>query len=356
MNIVAATDFSPCSMTAVRLAVTMARRRQAALTRLHTGEPLRVDVMAAPLIGGWEAEMAKAAEEELEARASELRKSGLVVDVQVQLGSAVQSILDSAKASHAELIVIGTHGRRGAARLFLGSCAEGVVRASTCPVLVTGADPRGLDRWDGSAPLSVAVVTDGSRASESAFSWIRTSGDSATNDVSLIRVYWPPQSAAHYGVDDPWQGRDGSPELVKLLERDLRRDAQSLMGAREPRMRFKVAWHDAGAAIAGDVQALGAQAVVMGVAAHRRGSATGLTAASVLRTSSVPVFCVPENDHPRERRIPKVHAVLIACDLSDASRAAILPGYGLLAGGGRAELLYVHARGAGSAADSLPTI
>jgi nucleotide-binding universal stress UspA family protein len=356
MTILAATDFSPCSQTAVRLAATMARRRRSELTLLHTVEPVPVDPMAAPLISGWEAALAKTAEEALEAQASELRKSGLVVHVEVQIGSAVQSILDSAATSKPELIVIGTHGRRGAARLFVGSCAEAVVRASTCPVLVTGANSTGLDRWNGSAPLSVAVVTDGSRASESVFSWVRTSGDCATKEVSLIRIYWPPQSAAHYGLDDPWHDLDGNPELVRLLERDLRHDAQSLMGVHEPKMRFAAAWHDAGGVVAAEVRSLVAQAVVLGVPAHRRGSATGLTVASVLRTSPVPVFCIPENDQPDEHRLPKVRSVLIACDLSDASRAAILPGYGLLLGGGRVELLYVHARGTGNAVDGLPAV
>jgi nucleotide-binding universal stress UspA family protein len=356
MTILAATDFSPCSLTAVRLAVAMARRHGAELTLLHTVEPVPVDPMAAPLIGGWEAELAKNAEEALEAQAVELRKSGLVVHVEVQIGSAVQRILDSAAASKPELIVIGTHGRRGAARLFVGSCAESVVRSATCPVLVTGADSTGLDRWDGTNPLSVAVVTDGSRASESVFSWVRTSGDCATNDVSLIRVYWPPQSAAHYGLDESWHDRDGSDELVRLLERDLRFDAKSLIGVHEPRMRFAAAWHDAGRVVAAEARSLAAEAVVIGVPAHRRGSTTGLTVAAVLRTSPVPVFCIPENAQPVERRIPKVRSVLIACDLSDASRAAILPGYGLLLGGGRVELLYVHARGTGNAVDGLPAI
>ena len=356
MTILAATDFSPCSLTAVRLAATMARRRQSELTLLHTVEPVPVDPMAAPLIGGWEAELAKTAEKALEAQASELRKSGLVVHVEVRIGSAVRSILDSAATSRPELIVIGTHGRRGVVRLLLGSCAEAVVRASTCPVLVTGADSAGLDRWDGSAPLSVAVVTDDSRASDSVFSWVRSSGDCATNDMSLIRIFWPPQSASHYGLDEPWHGRDGNPELVQLLERDLRRDARALIGVHDPKMRFAAAWHDAGDVVAAEVRSLRAQAVVLGVPAHRRGSTTGLSVASVLRTSPVPVFCIPENDLPDQRRIPKVRSVLIACDLSDASRAAILPGYGLLLGGGHVELLYVHARGTGNAVDGLPAI
>jgi universal stress protein A len=148
----------------------MARRRHAPVILLHTIEPLAVDPLAAPLSGEWEAAMVTAAEEALKSQADDLRKSGLVVDVQVQVGTAAGSILEAAAAAKAELIVLGTHGRRGPARLFLGSCAEEVVRSAACPVLVTGANGSGLERWDGTAPLNLTVVVDGSRACSTAFS------------------------------------------------------------------------------------------------------------------------------------------------------------------------------------------
>ncbi len=47
-----------------------------------------------------------------------------------------QRVLDEASAWKADLIVIGTHGRRGARRLILGSSAEGILRAATVPVLL----------------------------------------------------------------------------------------------------------------------------------------------------------------------------------------------------------------------------
>jgi nucleotide-binding universal stress UspA family protein len=46
-----------------------------------------------------------------------------------------ESIVEYAKANHIDLIVIGTHGRGGFARLFMGSVAERVVRTAPCPVL-----------------------------------------------------------------------------------------------------------------------------------------------------------------------------------------------------------------------------
>jgi nucleotide-binding universal stress UspA family protein len=46
------------------------------------------------------------------------------------------AIVDFAKEIHADLIVIGTHGRTGVSRLLMGSVAEHVVRTAPCPVLV----------------------------------------------------------------------------------------------------------------------------------------------------------------------------------------------------------------------------
>ena len=55
-------------------------------------------------------------------------------------GAAADLILAQAKIWQPDLIVMGTHGRRGLARLALGSDAENVVRAATVPVmLVRGA-------------------------------------------------------------------------------------------------------------------------------------------------------------------------------------------------------------------------
>ena len=47
-----------------------------------------------------------------------------------------QMIVDEAKGMSAELLVMGTHGRRGLNHLLVGSVAEGVIRLTPCPVLL----------------------------------------------------------------------------------------------------------------------------------------------------------------------------------------------------------------------------
>ncbi len=64
-------------------------------------------------------------------------------------------ILNEAKAWSADVVVMGTHGRRGLARLVMGSDAESVVRACTVPVLLV----RGQTKQKTVAPRVGAAVT-----------------------------------------------------------------------------------------------------------------------------------------------------------------------------------------------------
>jgi nucleotide-binding universal stress UspA family protein len=50
--------------------------------------------------------------------------------------NAAHAIVDHAKKIHADIIIVGTHGRSGVSRLLMGSVAEHVVRSAPCPVLV----------------------------------------------------------------------------------------------------------------------------------------------------------------------------------------------------------------------------
>ena len=235
MTIICATDFSSCSQTAVRLAAALARRRGDALLLLHVLEPLPVDPVGAGIsLADWEDEMFTTAQKEIQCQADELRKSGLTVESRVEQGYAPAVVLEAARVAAASLIVVGSHGRKGAARLILGSCAETVAQSAPCPVLVAREGEVDFARWESSLPLRLAVATDGSSASGAVFFWARTAAPTSPGDVTLVRTYWPPQEGARYGIDNPWQGNEGHPELLKLIERDVRRDSAAFAGAHLP--------------------------------------------------------------------------------------------------------------------------
>jgi nucleotide-binding universal stress UspA family protein len=60
---------------------------------------------------------------------------GVAVDPRIAEGTPVEQIVRLAKEVSADLIIMGTHGRTGISRVFLGSVAERVVRRAPCPVL-----------------------------------------------------------------------------------------------------------------------------------------------------------------------------------------------------------------------------
>ena len=343
--ILVATDFSACSRSALQLATALARRRGASLCVVHVVEPPTLDLPAAPINAtAWELELLAAAERELARLASELRQSEITVETRAIIGSPARLILDLAGEIGAELIVLGTHGRKGAAHLFLGSVAEQVVRAARYPVLVTRAGAVAHGRWDGRRRLHVAIAADGTRASDAAFAWVRLAGQDLTGEVSLLRVYWPAQEGAHYGIDDPWPGEAGHAELLRVIERDLRHDTRALSGAHDPPVRFRIASSDAAAGLCNDAHESSADALVVGISRHGR-SSRPVSPLAILRSATLPVFCIPEANASLPQRLARVRSVLLACDMSDASKAALGPAYGLLSGGGRVELCYVHQLG-----------
>jgi len=86
------------------------------------------------------AALLREAGEQLVARAeAAARKSGLQPEsaiLEITGARAADGIVAQARAWGADLIVLGTHGRRGAERLIMGSDAEEIVRTSPVPVLL----------------------------------------------------------------------------------------------------------------------------------------------------------------------------------------------------------------------------
>jgi nucleotide-binding universal stress UspA family protein len=138
-RIVHPTDFSRASQAAFGTAVELARANRAALTILHVITPLVPMIgegYAAPQL--YERMLADAqghAGRELQARLARARKAGVRAKGLAVEGLPHDRIVQTAKRLRADLIVIGTHGRTGLARFFLGSVASRVVATAPCPVL-----------------------------------------------------------------------------------------------------------------------------------------------------------------------------------------------------------------------------
>ena len=128
------TDFSDCSHHAFRLACQLAHECHAKLIVVHAHHPMMTAVGDVP-------PMVVEVENETESNRRLQMIQALNLNIKIErlmkTGGAVDVILDAAKHYHVDLVVIGTHGRKGMNRLLLGSVAENVLRRSPCPVLTT---------------------------------------------------------------------------------------------------------------------------------------------------------------------------------------------------------------------------
>ncbi len=75
------------------------------------------------------------ASEDLEKVLIDLQNDGISAEFYAHHGSPDRIIVDVASEKHADLIVMGTHGRTGLAHVLLGSVAERVLRTAPCPVI-----------------------------------------------------------------------------------------------------------------------------------------------------------------------------------------------------------------------------
>jgi nucleotide-binding universal stress UspA family protein len=88
-------------------------------------------------------EHTKAAQEYIDAVERVIRDAGLATERAVLVDNPKSAILDEAKEWEADLIVVGSHGRRGLDRLLLGSVSEAVAMHAHCSVDVIR-QPAGL--------------------------------------------------------------------------------------------------------------------------------------------------------------------------------------------------------------------
>lgn len=136
-KIVVATDFSTASRPAFAAALDAARRDGARLVVLHVMMPPSPFV-GSDLPGSWlelEARARRDAERRLAAAVSQAERSGIATTGTLVKGAPAEVIVRIARREGADLIVIGTHGRSGLGRLFMGSVAARVLGTAKCPVL-----------------------------------------------------------------------------------------------------------------------------------------------------------------------------------------------------------------------------
>jgi nucleotide-binding universal stress UspA family protein len=133
-RILVPTDGSPAAEAAVEQAVSLAKQYDATIHALYvvdTSAYSTLEAGAEVIINALEEEGEQAVEDIAEAGS----EAGVEVETTVTAGTAYRSILEYVDNHDIDLIIMGTHGRRGLDRYLLGSVTERVVRTADVPVL-----------------------------------------------------------------------------------------------------------------------------------------------------------------------------------------------------------------------------
>jgi nucleotide-binding universal stress UspA family protein len=137
-RILVATDFTETADYAVDYAVDLAQSLGASVTIMHAYEIPTISFPDGGLVVTQElaARIVEVASEALRVTVARVADRGVRVTAVLREGHPRDEVTALAEQIDAQLIVLGTHGRRGIARVLLGSTAENVIRTSLRPALV----------------------------------------------------------------------------------------------------------------------------------------------------------------------------------------------------------------------------
>lgn len=198
-KILVATDFSATADSAEKLAFRLARLLGAELHLVHVRVILEDPLMAEEKQLELERLMSSADEATQEAfEKGRSGGSGLTVETHlVRSVSAAEAIVETAADLEIDLIVMGTHGRRGIKHMLLGSVAENVVRSVRIPVLTV----RPGVGIPAEGPKRILVAHDFSERSETAVRVARDWAKIFDAEITLLHVVEPVVYPEFYAIN-----------------------------------------------------------------------------------------------------------------------------------------------------------
>jgi nucleotide-binding universal stress UspA family protein len=209
-SILVATDCSAANVTAVKQAARLAKQFHARLCLLHAVAPQMYVSSLAEMAPSFDPTSLEIARENLHAyaeRIDELRT--MKREESAFLGSAAEAIQASGEANHIDLLVVGSHGRQGLAKLALGSVAEWAIRRLHYPVLVAG--PMCAETVRG--VRSIVLATDLSEQGLRSVQYASAMAQDYNARFTVLHVL-PRQSTAEEQSRAEWSAKERLRQLV----------------------------------------------------------------------------------------------------------------------------------------------
>jgi len=180
-------DFFKPSKQAFQYAVKLAANYEARVHALHVVAPVIPAAYGAPFSAqDLTADLEKESKRLLQKLQTEAGKSGVRVTTEVRLGDIDIEIRRAVDAQKADLVVMGTHGRRGFERLVMGSVAERMLRHCPIPLITVGPGRKGA-----STPPDIRrilVTTDFSAGTRDAVEYALSIAQECQAKVTLLHV------------------------------------------------------------------------------------------------------------------------------------------------------------------------
>jgi nucleotide-binding universal stress UspA family protein len=223
-RILVATDFSSTADHAEKLALQLAPMLAAELHLVHVRVILEDPLMAKEQQLEIERMMSSTNEATREAFAKgRMGKQGIAVETHlIRSISAAEAIVATASELGCELIVMGTHGRRGIKHMLLGSVAENVVRSAGLPVLTV----RPGVELPAHGPKRLLVAHDFSDRSASAIEVASDWAQAFDGEITLLHVVEPVVYPEFYAISAPSDDvmtrlRDRATEVLDNAAREI---------------------------------------------------------------------------------------------------------------------------------------
>ena len=209
-QIVVATDGSATSSEAVRFGATLAKALGGRLTLLHV-VPAEAGRLAPFMRETCPPRERRAAEALLRSAQGDAAEWGAQAAVRMAVGRPAEAILRVVREVRADMLVVGTRGRKGVARMFLGSVAEALAKVAPCPVAVV--------REFHQASTGLGPLLAPTDFSEGAADAARTAARLARRlGIRLVLLHILPEVVARRGDD---------PKATRRAELKLRREAEN---------------------------------------------------------------------------------------------------------------------------------
>ena len=177
-------DFFPASDAAVSYAVGLGANYDATIHLLHVITPILPNEYAIDTVEIMKS-MEKSTAEEMKKLVARVKEAGVSIYTEIRTGDVYDQIKQAIEVVQPELVVMGTHGRRGVERWFMGSTTEKLMRHSPVPLLTISASGEkvAVPRF-----RRILVTTDFSDGTPDALAYAFSAAQENESEITLLHV------------------------------------------------------------------------------------------------------------------------------------------------------------------------